>query len=129
MSKRTNKRNHHNKQMHIKVNNTWNKALFKLQACFYRRWTPHPTTDSTQRFPFCSFILMNSPEGTVPSSQSLLLCCASQSEAIRAGGAIEGLIHGTTSRMQLWAPHPQCSHQSADISDPTKMHKHYTKAF
>jgi len=77
-----------------------------------------------------------------------LLCCASQSEAIRAGGAIEGLIradgemegiiraggamegliHGTTSRIQLWAPHPQCSHQSADISDPTKMHKHYTKA-
>jgi len=31
MSKRTNKSNHHNKQMHIQVNNTWNKALFKLQ--------------------------------------------------------------------------------------------------
>jgi len=35
---------------------------------------------------------MNSPEGTVPSCRSLLLCCASQSEAIRAGGEIEGLI-------------------------------------
>jgi len=41
---------------------------------------------------------------------------------------MEGLIHGTTSRIQLWAPHLQPSHQSADISDPTKMHKHYTKA-
>jgi len=41
---------------------------------------------------------------------------------------MEGLIHGTNSRIQLWAPHPQCSHQSADISDPTKIHKHYTKA-
>jgi len=29
MSKRTNKSKHHNKQMHIQVNNTWNKALFK----------------------------------------------------------------------------------------------------
>jgi len=47
---------------------------------------------------------------------------------VRAGGVMEGLIHGTTSRIQLWALHPQCSHQSADISDPTKMHKHYTKA-
>jgi len=57
---------------------------------------------------------MNSPEVTVPSSQSLLLRCASQSEAIRAGGEIEGLvksggemeglIHGTTFRLQLWAP-------------------------
>ena len=54
-------------------------------------------------------ILMNSPEVAVPSSQSLLLRCASQSEAIRAGGEMEGLIHGTTSRIQLWAPHPQCS--------------------
>ncbi|XDV13230.1 hypothetical protein PO909_001681, partial [Leuciscus waleckii] len=43
----------------------------------------------------------------------------------RAGG---GLVHGTISRIQLWALHPQCSHQSADISDPTKMHKHNTKA-
>jgi len=43
---------------------------------------------------------------------------------VRAGGEMEGLIHGTTSRIQLWAPHPQCSYQSADISDPTKMHKH-----
>ncbi|XDV45005.1 hypothetical protein PO909_013188, partial [Leuciscus waleckii] len=43
----------------------------------------------------------------------------------RAGG---GLVHGTISRIQLWAPHPQCSHQPADISDPTKMHKHNTKA-
>ncbi|XDV11881.1 hypothetical protein PO909_000683 [Leuciscus waleckii] len=42
---------------------------------------------------------------------------------IRAGGVMEGLVHGTISRIQLWAPHPQCSHQSADISDPTKMHK------
>jgi len=47
---------------------------------------------------------------------------------IRPGGELEGLIYGTTSRIQLWAPHPQCSHQSADISDPTKIHKHYTKA-
>ncbi|XDV13737.1 hypothetical protein PO909_002084 [Leuciscus waleckii] len=47
---------------------------------------------------------------------------------IRAGGVMEGLIHGTISRIQLWAPHPQCSHQPADISDPTKMHKHNTKA-
>ncbi|XDV39223.1 hypothetical protein PO909_008487 [Leuciscus waleckii] len=50
------------------------------------------------------------------------MCCASQSEAIRAGGVMEGLIraggvsiYGTISRIQLWAPHPQCSHQSADI--------------
>jgi len=66
-----------------------------------------------------------------------LLHCASQTEAIRAGGEMEslvradgemeGFIHGTTSRIQLWAPHPQCSHESADISDPAKMHKHYTK--
>jgi len=27
-----------------------------------------------------------------------------------------------------FTPHPQCSHTSADFSDPTKMHKHYTKA-
>ncbi|XDV13228.1 hypothetical protein PO909_001681 [Leuciscus waleckii] len=46
----------------------------------------------------------------------------------RAGGVMEGLVHGTISRIQLWALHPQCSHQSADISDPTKMHKHNTKA-
>jgi len=93
--------------------------------------------------PYCHLntavpILLNSPDVTVPLSQSLLLCCASQSEAIRAGGemeglikadgVMEGLIHGTTSRIRLWAPHPQCSHQSADISDPTKMHKRYTKA-
>ncbi|XDV31374.1 hypothetical protein PO909_034078 [Leuciscus waleckii] len=46
---------------------------------------------------------------------------------VRAGGVMEGLIHGTISRIQLWAPHPQCSHQPADISDPTEMHKHNTK--
>ena len=28
---------------------------------------------------------------------------------IRADGVMEGLIHGTVSRIQLWAPHPQCS--------------------
>ncbi|XDV13229.1 hypothetical protein PO909_001681, partial [Leuciscus waleckii] len=47
---------------------------------------------------------------------------------VRPGGVMEGLVHGTISRIQLWALHPQCSHQSADISDPTKMHKHNTKA-
>ncbi|XDV37985.1 hypothetical protein PO909_007487 [Leuciscus waleckii] len=96
-------------------------------------------------------------EPLLRASGCCVLCCASQSEAIRAGGVMEGLvraggvmeglvrtggvmegliraggvmkglIHGTISRIQLWAPHPQCSHQPADISDPTKMHKHNTK--
>ncbi len=48
-------------------------------------------------------------------------------ETVRAGGVMERLIHGT-------GPFPGycCGllhpHQSADISDPAKMHKHYTKA-
>ncbi|KAL0151181.1 hypothetical protein M9458_053515 [Cirrhinus mrigala] len=50
-------------------------------------------------------------------------------EGTRAGGVMEGLIHGTR-------PFPgcccgfllsQCTHQSADISDHTKMHKYNTK--
>ncbi len=48
-------------------------------------------------------------------------------EAVRAGGVTERLIHGT-------GPFPgRCCgllhpHQSADISDPAKMHKYNTKA-
>ncbi len=42
-------------------------------------------------------------------------------ETVRAGGVMELLIHGT-------GPFPFHPHQSADISDPTKMHKHNTKA-
>ncbi|XDV43754.1 hypothetical protein PO909_012174, partial [Leuciscus waleckii] len=48
---------------------------------------------------------------------------------IRAGGEMEGLVHGTISRIQLCALHPQCSHRSADISDPTKMHIHNCSHF
>ncbi len=46
-------------------------------------------------------------------------------EAVRAGGVMERLIHGT-------GPFPGCCckllHPHQDISDPAKMHKHNTKA-
>ncbi len=51
-------------------------------------------------------------------------------EAKRAGGVMEHLIHGTGPFPGCCCGllHPHCSHQSADISDPTKMHKHNRKA-
>ncbi|XDV11242.1 hypothetical protein PO909_000228, partial [Leuciscus waleckii] len=62
----------------------------------YRRSTPHPSAVSTQRFPFCGFILMNQltarGEPFPRAGGCCVMCCASQSEAIRAGGVMEGLI-------------------------------------
>ncbi len=51
-------------------------------------------------------------------------------EAVRAGGVMERLIHDTGPFPGYCCGllHPHCSHQSADISDPAKMHKHNTKA-
>ncbi len=51
-------------------------------------------------------------------------------EAVRAGGVTERLIHGTGSFPGCCCGllHPHCSQQSADISDPAKMHKYNTKA-
>ncbi len=52
-------------------------------------------------------------------------------ETVRAGGVMEGLIHGTGSFTGCCCGllHPHCSQQSADISVPAKMHKYNTKCF
>ncbi len=51
-------------------------------------------------------------------------------EAVRAGAVMEHLIHGTGPFPGCCCGllHPHCSHQSADISDHTKMYKYNTKA-
>ncbi|XP_058609617.1 uncharacterized protein LOC131525723 [Onychostoma macrolepis] len=51
-------------------------------------------------------------------------------EAVRAGGLMERLIHDTGPFPGCCCGllYPQCTHQSADISDPTKLHKHNRQA-
>ncbi len=51
-------------------------------------------------------------------------------EAVRSGGVMEHLIHGTEPFPGCCCGllHPHCTQQSADISDPTKMHKYNTQA-
>ncbi len=50
-------------------------------------------------------------------------------EAVRSGGVMERLIHGTGPFPGCCCGllHHHCSHQSTDISNPAKMHKHNTK--
>ncbi len=51
-------------------------------------------------------------------------------EAVKAGGVMECLIHSTRPFPGCCCGllYPHCSHQSADISDHTKMHKYNTQA-
>ncbi len=55
---------------------------------------------------------------------------SSSDEAVRSGGVMDRLIHGTGPFPGYCCGllHPQCSQQPADISDHTKMHKCNTKA-
>ena len=115
----------------------------------YRRWTPHPSAISTQRFPFCGFILMNQltarGEPCLRAWGCCVMCCASQSEAIKAGGVMVGLMRaGGGSHKGRWSDggsHPWHHLQdsalgsSSSVLTPVcwhfrsyKIHKHNTKA-
>ncbi len=62
-----------------------------------------------------------------PAGQEETSATSGPDEAVRSGGVMERLIYGTGSSLGCC-----CGllhhHQSADISDPAKMHKHNTKA-
>jgi len=71
MSKRTNKSNH-NKQLHIQVNNKWNKAFFKLSI--FTGTEPHILLPSQHSSSHSAALLW-----WIHQRWALLLRCASQS--------------------------------------------------
>ncbi len=65
-----------------------------------------------------------------PAGQEEITATSGPDEAVRSGAVMEHLIHGTGSFPGCCFGFllSQCTHQSADISDPASMHKHKTKA-